>query len=739
MLLYEGMAKKFPTNVMTWDRSNADAVYLLNLIAAGRAEDAAKTAMDAVARKKGMRLNLTGEVLDNMQKQGLGAQVLAFLREMLTRDPSLPFWDDFIRLSAQESASTGALEFLEAAMNNPKLGAASRAEIQFHHEKALLAADKVEEGIGVLRGLIQAGPRSGAVDGEKKAEELEKQWAQLGVKLSPDMVRQYQARAFGQSDSGVGAHLQLCLRMSQLGTLLGRPQLAEEGMAAAMASLAKEPADPFVGVPEMMVQRLVELNRAPEAEAMIMEALVRSVTAQANERRIGGREANSSNLLTALAWLYQRSGRSADVVKLIDESTLWGQPDLADLVTLNYAGTPLSLTVAQAFAALGRKDEARKIALRTLQEYPGKDAVYALLLALGDDGLEARLDQIYAADRFEERPLIWKARLQLNAGRLDDAEKTVRAAIAVDPSDGEQGKGDRMRAYAVLGDVLEKKGDAEQARLMRSAVAAIRLSESADDWWQAGLLTRAVKMYEEALKLFADAYCVQSRLAVRYSEMGDFAKAEQHYRRAYELMPESFGRVESHCFGCEHVFAGSRAQGIADKVFTRLAEKMPDRPQVFYLLGYLREAQGRQVEAAEQYRKAVALDPAYLNAWTKLAGVADRIEIPQAERDDIALAILKIDVGGHHSSPELSAVSDLGKLWDAILAAERSLPLRETGPLYPLAATKAELAKRAPGGFEGGYSRSSFFDRRADLRNHFTQHPLINATGSFLDQISHRQ
>ena len=50
---------------------------------------------------------------------------------------------------------------------------------------------------------------------------------------------------------------------------------------------------------------------------------------------------------------------------------------------------------------------------------------------------------------------------------------------------------------------------------------------------------------------FADAYCIQSRLALRYSELGDYVKAEQHYQRAFELMPDSFGRIESHCFGCE--------------------------------------------------------------------------------------------------------------------------------------------------------------------------------------------
>jgi tetratricopeptide (TPR) repeat protein len=739
--LYEAMTSKFPKGNADWERSTADAVYVLSLVATGQAEEAAKAAMSAVERAKGGGFSVTGEVLDSMQKQGLGGQVIAFLREMLTRDPSLPFWDDFIKLAAQESASGTALDFFEATLKNPKLNAASRGEVLSHHANALLAADKVEEGISVLRDLILAGPRSGAVDGGEKAEELKKQWAQLGVQLSPEQVRQYEAQAFGRTDSGGGEIVALGLRMSRLGRLLNRPELVDEGVAAAKAARLNIPPQESAGAhTESLVEWLVELKRGPEAEALILEELLKASVPAEGRGMMRGRT-NVPELLGALAWTYQRAGRSADVVKLLDESSLWGQPDLADLQTMNMGATPLALTVAQAFAALGRKDEARKIALRVLQDYPGRDAAYALLFSVGGEGLEARLDQAYAQDRFEERPLIWKARLQLDAGRVDDAEKTVRAAIAIDPSDGEQGKSDRMRAYAVLAEVLEKKSDAEQAKIMRGAVAAIRLSESADDWWQAGLLTRAVKMYEEALKLFADAYCVQSRLALRYSQMGDFVKAEQHYRRAYELMPESFGRVESHCFGCEHIFSGSRAQDIAEKVFSGLTEKMPDRPQLFYLLGYLREEQGRFAEAAEQYRKAVKLDPAYLNAWKQLAGVAARTGMPKSERDDITLVTLRIDASGRHSTPDVSKVSDLGKLWDAILAAEASLPPRETGPMYPLAASRAVLAKKAAdgsGGFQGGSSQT-FFDRRAELRSRFTQHPLVNATSAFVDVVSRKR
>jgi len=87
-------------------------------------------------------------------------------------------------------------------------------------------------------------------------------------------------------------------------------------------------------------------------------------------------------------------------------------------------------------------------------------------------------------------------------------------------------------------------------------------------------------MYRQSLTHFADAYCIQSRLAIRLSQAGRLDEAAEHYQRAYELMPDSFGRIESHCFGCEGVFDGTEAQHMAEKVFNRLVIERPKMPHV---------------------------------------------------------------------------------------------------------------------------------------------------------------
>jgi tetratricopeptide (TPR) repeat protein len=219
------------------------------------------------------------------------------------------------------------------------------------------------------------------------------------------------------------------------------------------------------------------------------------------------------------------------------------------------------------------------------------------------------------------------------------------------------------------------------------------MSEEADKFYMTGLLKHAITMYEDALNHFSDAYCIQSRLAIQLAALGLNAEAEEHYRRAYELMPDSFGRVESHCFGCERVFDGEHAQSIAEKVFTQLAAERPNKPQVHYLLGYLRQEQEHYNEALTNYLTAVRLDPDYLNAWVKLQEASEQTLMPPKERDEIVFNILRLDPLQRHARPDYDRVSDLNALWSAVTAAASHQPPRASD-LLALDASKSALDKR---------------------------------------------
>ena len=721
MALYEALQKKFPRkhsdeNGDGDERDSAEAYYVIGLIEAKRTPEAAKLAL-ARFERSGHEANFGSGVLALIRGGSVGP-VRAFLRELLAKNPALPFWEDFISLSAQASESADALAFLRETAAREGLPDDARTHVREYLWSALLAAGEMEAGVKVLRETLDANLAAMAGAANK-------------------------ARRESNASESPG---KLALRLLRIGRLLESPELIEAGLKAARAVIQSEANERYSSTAFATAELLSELGRGAEAEAMVIDSWVSTIKKRTPEQ---GRFDDDAPYLSALAEVYHRAGRQEDVLALLEKANGWGAGDLAEIS----GGGSLRYMTASALAATGRKDEARKLLLDLLEDQPGFDPAYELLMQIGGENLTPALDALLARERFEERPLIWKAKIQLDAGQLDDAEKTVRAAIAIDPSDGEQGKGTRMRAYAVLGDILDKKGDAAQAKLMRGAVEAIRLSENADDWWQAGLLTRAVKMYEEALGHFADAYCIQSRLSLRYADLGNFAKAEEHYRRAFELMPDSFGRIESHCFGCEHAFHGERAQGIAEKVFTTLAEKTPRKPQVFYLLGYLRAQQQRYAEAAESYRKAVSLDPDYFNAWSRLAGLSENIAIPRADREAAALNLLRLDPLGRHRSRSygtsigstdstISEISDFRALWKIVEAAAKIAPVR-AAKIYPLPAATAELERRMKAEGENARTRRGRSSDGNESRDNtarspgatLARHELISSIAQLLQGI----
>jgi len=138
-------------------------------------------------------------------------------------------------------------------------------------------------------------------------------------------------------------------------------------------------------------------------------------------------------------------------------------------------------------------------------------------------------------------------------------------------------------------------------------------------------------------------------------------------------MPDSFGRVESHCFGCESIFSDSRAQGIAETVFSEMVIKNPNKPQVHYMHGYLKEEQGQYLAALASYRKAVALDPEYLNAWKKIFLLSKKTHIEPWEVNNVALKLISLDPSFKHIRFDIEVVSDLKGLWQTFYEAKDTI------------------------------------------------------------------
>lgn len=655
-------------------KQGAELYYMLGLISQGRTADAT-----TVAKKlKGQNVEYQfDEAFKAMENAGFTGAVDDFLHELLSQDPTLPFWDQYVQVAADAGQTERMLALVRAAVNRADLSDAQKAVLHQILFKALLAADDVDGAVQQARLLENSDASTPMNDGYNAG--------QLGVMIA------------------------------RIGVLLQRPDLAQEGTATAKKWLATPAGQNYANgdpatVACSLAQILFELKRGPEAESILTEALANAkrpgTSRQQYDWNPGG---TPRQILTALVTLYYKAGRYDDVLTLLKQSPDWGAKDLSDLFQASFLDNDISVMwlhtegasplpvpymAACALVAMGQKAAAQRIDDAVLNEYPGLDRGYELLLSLNGTNAIPRLDALFARDQFEERPLIWKAHLLRQENQLAAAEKTIRQAIAIDPSDGEEGRGDRMRAYAELADILAARGDEKDADDYRNVVKSIRLSEDADQFYTAGLLKHAIAMYEQALTYFSDAYCIQSRLAVQLAALGENAQAEEHYRRAYELMPDSFGRVESHCFGCERVFDGQHAQSIAEKVFSQLAVQRPDKPQVHYLLGYLRQQQERYNEALTNYRTAVRLDPDYLNAWVKTEEVSEQTLIAPQERDEIVFNILRLDPLQRHARADFKRVSNLSGLWTAVAKAvtyQSPIPAN----LLTLDASKSALEKKS--------------------------------------------
>jgi tetratricopeptide (TPR) repeat protein len=601
-----------------------------------------------------------------MERAGLTQQLNNLFAALLKDNPECPFWSEYVRVAAHAGHANEALQLVRTTLDRSGLSSRRRRELTNLLPTALLANDEIDEAVTELR---------------------------------------HSFTNSSQAATGDDEETQPALRLARIGKLLNRTNWLEEGLAIARKNLTNETGpDSRPNLDTELAQILTEIGRGAEAEEVLAITLRQAIQAsqQTQNRFDGMNRSQAASMLVELVKLYHHAGRYEDVLRVLDDSPNWGAPDLLQLDSLSsysyyrvrghyIAELPVSYYAAAALAKVGRKAEATKILDHLFEQHAGSDRLYELLLEMDSTNPMAKLESLYAKDRFEERPLIWEAHWLRLQGKLEEAETLARKAISIDPSDGEEGPGDRMRAYAELAEIRAARNDQKEADFFRGVVSAIRESEQADQFQAAGLLKRAVKMYEDALNHFADAYCIQSRLAIQLADLGMHQQAEEHYRRAYELMPDSFGRVESHCFGCERAFEGEKAQNIAEKVFTEIAQKTPQKPQVHYLLGYLRDEQERPKDAAASYRQAVKLDPDYLNAWIKLSQEGSKVFLPESERDEIVFNLIRLDPHQKHGGFDVSHVSDLAGLWNHVAGDPLLREQSKVQSLYPLPASKRKL------------------------------------------------
>ncbi|MEI6515333.1 MAG: hypothetical protein WCO77_05090, partial [bacterium] len=684
--LYDAMIKRFPPKAKTdpsaddsivegglisvrqsyggsrdYEQRAAEINYLLGLLAAGRQDDALRLVKDKDLDCSG----IVGRHREGMDLSLPAVKVFHFAKTLLQQKPDARVWGVLVSAGLEAECDAEVLAALSAP--HPALSDPGRqAERDMEIAQGYLALDRIDDGVAVLRKLSSL-PTAGVPD-----------------RISP-VLSQTSSRALRM--------------MIDLGCVLDRKDLVDEGYGLILKMFAASPGASQAGDRvrdyefDGVINTLVKAGRYQDAETLAIAEMDKGLRSSDSRRGYGGDSRAVAQRLAMMASIYGAAGRHSDVLTLLEKAPWWGVEDIMALQQYSaLEGGSLMTVAATALLAQGRTNDATRVVRTYLMGNPGDDRGYAVLAQANEPDTMAWLEGLYARDRFEERPLIWKAVLQLKAGHADEAEKTIRMAISVDPTDGETRPGDRVRSYAVLADVLEVQGKTADATLFRNVVASVRLAEKGDAMTEAGLLRRSVSVYEQASKLFAAAYCVQWRLAERLYATGHPLEAEKHYELVFENMPEQFGRVAQLCFGCEGIFDRLESRSVAERILTRMAANLTVRPQVFFLLGQLREAQGLYPEAYDAFRKSVEIDREYLDGWQKLSEITEEVAIPQSERDTIYLRMLDLDPLCCHFDKR-DRITDLKGLWETVLAHQK-LAWESPKTLWPLPASKAALIQK---------------------------------------------
>ncbi|QTN31512.1 tetratricopeptide repeat protein [Akkermansiaceae bacterium] len=338
----------------------------------------------------------------------------------------------------------------------------------------------------------------------------------------------------------------------------------------------------------------------------------------------GQMDAGHATYLTALCRLNKISEFRGMIEKAFEPGDDNGRKFFEMMQHATPGQPPLGILYMDALKVANEDEKTLAYSLNLLARNPGKDAFYSYLIDLSPQRAEEFIKSLHTYDPYEERPLIWLAEIARRAGNLELARETIDQAIALDPSDGDQGKDTRMFCYEVLARIDEDAGLTEKAGFFRSVVDSIRQGEAADDFLHAGLIKEATDRYDKALGQFEDAYCLQSRLAMTLARNGKFEEAVKHFKKAFELMPVSFGPRESHCFGCEGLFDDQRVIDIALPLLEAFEKENPENPRTPYLLGLILSERKEFPQAILAYRRALKLDPDYFNAARNLLALLEK-------------------------------------------------------------------------------------------------------------------
>ncbi|CAN5214145.1 hypothetical protein BH24PSE2_BH24PSE2_02550 [soil metagenome] len=266
------------------------------------------------------------------------------------------------------------------------------------------------------------------------------------------------------------------------------------------------------------------------------------------------------------------------------------------------------------------------------------------------------------------------ANIDARGGRLDDAERLVRRAIAVNPV--------QALYFNSLGNILRSCNRREEASavyqqalrlqpdlaLVRANLGALALDE--------GDPKRAADLCLEALERDANSAVAYCNLGRALNNLGKLPEADDALRRALRIQPEY--ALAHNCLG--HV---QRARGDLERAresFSRAIDIEPELAVAHRNLGTIHMAEGETEQAVERFRAAVDFDPGDFWAHLQL-GIAWHTLGRLHKAVSCYATALKIDPA--HAAAHLNlgiALNELRRVQEAEASLEKALELEPDNP-----------------------------------------------------------
>ena len=408
-----------------------------------------------------------------------------------------------------------------------------------------------------------------------------------------------------------------------------------------------------------MSRLLNDLGHADEYEKHLHSLLERYNPSKSRKRQ-GNDHRHVEKIVQNLCELYFSQGQFQDIIKTWEEAPLLNKKDLRQIVSDSW---PQSWKIASILMVQKEKPELavpilkQRLAAGTERYWKlPLDPLFERLAEIA--GLDAIpfLDSLSLRDPIDERPLLWKAKILLDEEELQEAEQLARRAIYLAPSDKESLPGHRMKAHAVLSEILSKAGETDEAVKYNGMVEAIRLAEKGDELFELGMLDGAIEYYQQAVRESDQIHKVHIELGMLLTTAGFQNEAAAHFRKATELLPNDVD-FDARFYSFPYILEkGIKGVPSIDEVLSEMIQKGDKRPATHFLLGRWQLKEGKDEEALRSFNKAVELEPDFMPAWDQIIQLERKLEKPMGKS---AQSLLRL----YPTNREILWMDDFELLW----------------------------------------------------------------------------